>query len=145
MATPLRFLRPYTLRPLATANPSRRSAYLFFFELASTNVASCCRRNQSTRTAGTPAEEEEYTAEERSALLANRIARLTQADSLRYPRASHSNKRVAIHDFVEAYNGKTEKELNALDDCVTVTGMLVMIARETVMHCVWQLTGPQVG
>lgn len=134
MATSLRFLRPYTLRPLATASPSRRSAYLSFYELArSTDVTAPCGRRgeQSTHAAGAvvvPTEEEgegdEYTAEERSTSVANRIARLKRADGLRYPRASHRNKRVAVHDFVAAYNDKTEKELSALDDCVTVTGML---------------------
>lgn len=137
MATPLRFLRPYTLRPLATASPSRRSAYLSFYELArSTDVTAPCGRRgkQSTHTAGAvavPTEEEgegegeePYTAEEHSTSVANRIARLKRADGLRYPRASHRNKRVAVHDFVAAYNDKTEKELSALNGCVTMTGML---------------------
>lgn len=121
MVTSLRFLRPYTFRPLVTANSSRCTAYLSFYELAGAGGASCSWRKQSTRASGTHGAEE-YTAEERSALLADRIARLKQADSLRYPRAAHKKKRMAAHDFWEAYHGKSKEELSTLDDCVTVTG-----------------------
>lgn len=133
MVASLRFLRPYTIRPLATANSSRCSAYSSFYELASTGVASCFRRGQSTHAVGISATEE-YTAEERSALVANRIARLKQAGSLRYPRVTHKNKRVTVHDFWDAYHGKNEETLSTISSCVTVTGMLKIVAEDVDPH-----------
>lgn len=88
----------------------------------------CCRRQQSTRAAGAPAAEE-YTPEERSTLVANRIARLKQADSLRYPRVTHKRKRVALEDFWEAYHEKSREELGLLHDYVTVTGRVMHVRR----------------
>lgn len=121
MATPLRFLRPYTYRSLATANSSRRSAYLSFYELAVKGRNAGCLRKQSTYSRD-PSATDEYTAKEHSAFVANRIARLKEVDSLQYPRVVHKKKRVAVEDFCEAYNAKSQEELSTLEDCVTVTG-----------------------
>lgn len=125
----LRFLRPYTFRPLATTRSSRCSAYLSFYELSKIGSAPCCRRKQSNRANEAP-DAEKNTAEERSAFVANRIARLKQTDSLRYPRAENKKKRVAVHDFCEAYNEKSQEELSTINDCVTVTGTPAIVVRE---------------
>lgn len=112
MAPRLQFLRPYASQLPVGGTPARYSAYLRFYELAKASRSLECRSKHSSATG-----DEEHSAEERSALRAQRIKELlSHARGLEYPRLSMKEKSTSTRDFRAQFQNMTSA------DCLDATG-----------------------